>query len=85
MDVLIVAAMFSEGILDNNDIYTIQATKQHDHILKIQLSWRDVPVKTASKSQEPKITYFLGAFRSCADCIKDMFTAVNFRNVHVCM
>ena len=36
--VLIVTAMFSEGILGNNDIYTIQATKHHDHILNIQLS-----------------------------------------------
>ena len=54
MDVLIVAAMFSEGILDNNDIYTIQETKQHDHILNIQLSWRDVPAKQQAKVKDQK-------------------------------
>ena len=54
MDVLIVTAMFSEGILDNNDIYTIQATKQHDHILNIQLSSRDVPVTQQAKVKNQK-------------------------------
>jgi hypothetical protein len=53
-DVLIVTAMFSEGILGNNDIYTIQATKHHDHILNIQLSWRDIPLKQQAKFKHQK-------------------------------